>query len=116
MKNGKNVFPEELENVINHLKYVDESMVYGKPKGDDVLISAKIVYNEEYIKEKYPNITEEELKEMIWKDIKEINKDLTVYKHIKNIIITKEPMIKTTTAKIKRFEEIKKIEEEEKNK
>ena len=116
LKNGKNVFPEELENVINHLKYVDESMVYGKPKGDDVLISAKIVYNEEYIKEKYPNITEEELKEMIWKDIKEINKDLTVYKHIKNIIITKEPMIKTTTAKIKRFEEIKKIEEEEKNK
>ena len=116
LKNGKNVFPEELENVINHLKYVDESMVYGKPKGDDVLISAKIVYNEEYIKEKYPNITEEELKEMIWKDIKEINKDLTVYKHIKNIIITKEPMIKTTTAKVKRFEEIKKIEEEENNK
>ena len=74
------------------------------------------MYNEEYIKEKYPNITEEELKEMIWTDIKEINKDLTVYKHIKNIIITKEPMIKTTTAKIKRFEEIKKIEEEEKNK
>ncbi len=37
-------------------------MVYGKPKGDDVLISAKIVYNEEYIKEKYQNITQEELK------------------------------------------------------
>ena len=45
-----------------------------------------------------------------------LNKDLTVYKHIKNIIITKEPMIKTTTAKDKRFEEIKKIEEEENNK
>lgn len=113
LKNGKNVFPEELENLINNLHYVEESMVYGKPKGDDVLISAKIVYNEEYIKEKYQNITQEELKEIIWKDIKEINKSLTNYKHIKNIIITNEPMIKTTTAKIKRHEEMKKIEQEE---
>lgn len=113
LKNGKNIFPEELENLINNLKYVEESMVYGKPKGDDVLISAKIVYNEEYINEKYPNSTKEELKEIIWKDIKEINKSLTNYKHIKNIIITNEPMIKTTTSKIKRYEEMKKIEKEE---
>ena len=113
LKNGKNVFPEELENLINNLNYVEESMVYGKPKGDDVLISAKIVYNEDYINEKYHNIKKEELKDIIWKDIKEINKNLTNYKHIKNIIITNEPMIKTTTAKVKRYEEMKKIEQEE---
>ena len=52
---------------------------------------------------------EEELKEKIWQDIKEINKELPTYQHMKNIIVTDEPMIKTTTAKIKRFEEIKKI-------
>ena len=44
--------------------------------------------------------------------LKEINKDLAIYKYIKNIIVTTEPMIKTTTNKIKRFEEIKKIVEE----
>jgi len=109
LKNGKNVFPEELESLINNLKYVEESMVYGRPKGDDVLISAKIVYNKEYVEEKYGKISEEEFKEIVWKDIKEINKDLTIYKHIKHIIVTDEPMIKTTTAKVKRFEEIKKI-------
>ena len=49
------------------------------------------------------------LKEIIWKDIKNINSTLSNYKHIKNLIITDEPMIKTTTQKIKRFEEIKKI-------
>ncbi len=112
LKNGKNVFPEELENLINNLKYVEESMVYGKQKGDDVLISAKIVYNAEYINDKYPNIEEQELRKIIWEDIKEINKSLINYKHIKNIVITDKPMIKTTTAKIKRFEEMKTLEKE----
>ena len=112
LKNGKNVFPEELENLINNLKYVEESMVYGKQKGDDVLISAKIVYNAEYINDRYPNIEEQELRKIIWEDIKEINKSLINYKHIKNIVITDKPMIKTTTAKIKRFEEMKTLENE----
>ncbi len=109
LKNGKNIYPEELELLINNLSYVAESMVYGKPKDDDLLLSVKIVYNEEYVKEKYPDTSEEKLKEIIWNDIKEINKKLPNYKHIKNLIITNEPMIKTTTAKIKRFEEAKNL-------
>jgi len=109
LKNGKNIFPEELEALITKLPYVAENMVYGKEKGDDLLVSVKVVYNEEYVKEKYPNISEEELKDIIWKDIKAINDKLPIYKHIKNLVITKEPMIKTTTAKIKRFEEEKNL-------
>lgn len=109
LKNGKNIFPEELEAIITKLPYVAENMVYGKPKDDDLLLSVKIVYNEDYVKEKYPNINEEELKEIIWKDIKEINSKMPNYKHIKNLVITNEPMIKTTTAKIKRFEEEKNL-------
>lgn len=109
LKNGKNVYPEELEVLINNLTYVEESMVFGMPKDDDLVLSAKIVYNKDYIKETYPNITKEELEKIIWEDIKAINKTLTNYKHIKNIIITDEPMIKTTTAKIKRFQEIEAI-------
>ncbi len=109
LKNGKNIFPEELEALITNLPYVEENMVYGKTKGDDLVVSVKVVYNEEYVKEKYPNISEAELKDIIWKDIKAINDKLPVYKHIKNLVITKEPMIKTTTAKIKRFEEEKNL-------
>ena len=52
---------------------------------------------------------ETDLKEIIWKDIKDINEKLPIYKHIKDLIITNEPMIKTTTAKIKRFEEQKNL-------
>lgn len=109
LKNGKNVYPEELEVLINNLPYVAESMVFGMPKNDDFVISVKIVYNENYVKEKYGDISEEELREIIWKDIKKINKGVPTYKYIKNLIVTSEPMVKTTTAKVKRFEEMKNI-------
>ena len=107
LKNGKNIYPEELELLVNNLSYVEESMVFGMPKEDDLVVSVKIVYNKEYKEEN--NLSEEELKNKIWEDIKEINKDLPNYQHIKNLIITDEPMIKTTTAKVKRFAEIEKI-------
>lgn len=109
LKNGKNVYPEEIELLISTLPYVSENMVYGAPKDDDLVLSAKIVYNKEYIKEKYGDISEFDLKDIIWKDIKKINANLSNYKHIKNLVITDEPMVKTTTQKVKRFEEIKKL-------
>ena len=111
LKNGKNIYPEEIEQLVNNLPYVAESMVFGKPKDDDLVLSVKIVYNKDYITDKYGNIAEENLRDIIWKDIKKINSGLPRYKHIKNLIITDEPMIKTTTQKVKRFEEIKKIEQ-----
>ena len=112
LKNGKNVYPEELEILVNNLPYVAESMVFGMPKDDDLVVSVKIVYNKEYKEEN--NLSEEDLKNKIWEDIKEINKEVPTYQHIKNLYITDEPMIKTSTAKVKRFEEIKKIVNENK--
>lgn len=109
LKNGKNIYPEELEQVITKLPYVAEVMVYGKEKEDDLVVSAKIVYDKDYVKKNYKDKTNEELKEIFWQDIKEINKTMPTYKYIKNLVVTDEPMIKTTTAKIKRFEEIKKV-------
>ena len=105
LKNGKNIYPEEIETLIAALPYVAENMVFGFPKGDDLVISAKIVYNKEYFKGK----KQKEIEDIVWKDIKDINSTLTNYKHIKKIIVTDKEMIKTTTAKVKRFEEIKKI-------
>lgn len=108
-KNGKNVFPEELEELVDKLPYVAESLVFGYPKDDDLIVSVKIVYDENYVKMFLNNMSEEELKEKAWNDIKEINQEVPKYKHMKKLILTKEPMIKTTTAKVKRFEEIKQI-------
>ena len=66
-----------------------------------------MVYNETTVKEEYGNITEEELYKILWTKIKEVNKTLPQYKYIKNMVLTKEPLIKTTTNKIKRNEELR---------
>ena len=110
LKNGKKVFPEELEILINRLDEVEECFVYGLPDAqdsNDVKVSVEVVYNETVTKSKYPNATEQELKDIIWNEIKEINKTLPMYKYIKHLVLTKEPLIKTTTNKIKRNEELK---------
>ena len=114
LKNGKKVFPEELETLVNRLELVEECMVYGMPDEkdkNDVKLSIKIVYNKEIVKEKYSDKTEEELYKIIWNEIKEINKTLPRYKYIKGMILTDEELIKTTTKKVKRQEEMKKIME-----
>lgn len=112
LKNGKKVFPDELETLINRIDEVKECIVYGMPDKEDknnIKISVKIVYDKEIVDEKYPNITHEELKNMIWQKIKGINKTFPPYKYIKNMILTDEELIKTTTQKVKRNEEIKRI-------
>ena len=113
LKNGKKVFPEELETLINRLELVQECIVYGMPDEkdkNDLKLSVKVVYDKEVAKEKYPNSTEDELRNVIWEKIKQINKTFPPYKYIKNMILTDEPLIKTTTHKIKRKEELAKIE------
>ena len=112
LRNGKKVFPEELETIVNRLELVEESMVFGMPDEkvkDDVKVSVKIVYNQEVAKEKYPDKTQDELYQIIWEQIKELNKSFPRYKHIQKLILTDEELIKTTTKKVKRQEEMKKI-------
>ena len=111
LKNGKNIFPEELEILINQLGYVSESMVYGKPdKDDDLTICAKIVYNAEEMEKLYPNKSKEEYHDIVWQDIRNnINKQMPAYKYIREIIVTDKPLVKTTTQKVKREAEMKKI-------
>lgn len=108
LKNGKNIYPEELENLINKLPYVSESIVFGYPKDDDLVVTAKIVYNKEYVDEMMQGISKEDFEKIVWQDIKKINSTLSTFKHIKKIVVTDEPMIKTTTAKIKKLAEIEK--------
>lgn len=109
-KNGKNVYPEEIEEVLNNSDYISESMVYSKQKGDDIKIVADIIVNQDFINAKFKDEpkTKEEIKEMIWQEVKRINQTLVSYKHITEINIREKEFEKTTTLKIKRYLEIKK--------
>ena len=112
LKNGKKVFPEELETLVNRIYEVEESFVYGMPEEDDkskIKVAIKVVYNKDKAKEKYGDISEEDLYNKIWNQIKDVNKTLPPYKYIKHMILTDKPLIKTTTQKIKRKEEIKTV-------
>ena len=111
LKNGKNVYPEELETLIANLPYVEDSMVFGEPKRDDdekdLALCAKIVYNKDMMKDIYGLENPAEIQAVIKKDIDAINEELPVYKQMLRLRVTDEPMIKTTTGKVKRYEEIK---------
>ena len=73
------------------------------------MLCAKIVYDKERIEEVLGKKEEREYQEIIWKEIKKINETLPVFKHIKKIQITTEELVKTTTQKVKRYEELKKV-------
>jgi len=110
LKNGKNIYPEELETLVNKIEGVKESFVYGLPEEDgDYKICAKLQYDRDVMRQIYNVGTEEEVKEVLLKEIKKINKTMPPYKYIRDIMVTEEDFIKTTTQKIKRNEEMKKI-------
>ena len=103
LKNGKNVYPEELEDLIDNLPYVQECMVFGEKRrkdGDskDLTLSVRIVYDKDQI-----DVSGDELEAMVRSDIDKINDTLPSYKQIRRFELTDEPMEKTTTGKIKRY-------------
>ncbi len=110
LKSGKNIYPEELEELLGKLPFVKEALVYGKEKDDDLLVAAKIVYDKDYFDATMPE-TEESQRALVMKDaVSQLNESLPGYQHIKHLSFQTTPFIKTATAKIKRFEEIKKDE------
>ena len=110
LKNGENVFPSEIEFLVNKLPYVVESIVFPRENSKgEIALGVKVVYDKDLIKEKFGEKTEKEYKILVWEDIKEINQNLSQFKKIKELIITTESLEKTTTQKIKRFKEIEKI-------
>ena len=113
LKNGKKIFPEEIETLVNRIDLIDECMVFGMPDEvdkNDVKLSVKVVYNKDEVKQKYGDISFDEIRDIIWNRIKnEVNTTVPRYKHIMNMILTDKELIKTTTKKVKRNEELKEI-------
>ena len=110
MKNGKNVFPEEIENLINFLPYVSESMVFTRNKQNDYVLWVKVVLDQEYMREQ--GLSKEDVDKMFEEDLAKINDSMPAYKMVKHYFLSDRPTIKTTTMKTKRREEMKQIEEE----
>ena len=110
LKNGKNVYPEEIESLLEKSDLIKECMVFGMPAKDgDVTLSVKVCYDKDYIKKEFGEIKEEEIKEKIWNWVKEVNKTMPKYKYVKKLLLTDEELVKTTTLKIKRNIEMEKI-------
>ena len=110
LKNGKNVYPEEIETIIAELPYVKENIVFGEVRREgaddkDEVLVAKIVYDEDIMKDKYGADTEEQIRKTVEQDIDHINSNMPKYKHIHRLILQTEEMSKTTTGKVKRYEE-----------
>jgi long-chain acyl-CoA synthetase len=110
LKNGKNVYPEEIETIIAELPYVKENIVFGEVRREgaddrDEVLVAKIVYDEDIMKEKYGAETEEQVREIVDRDIDRINANMPKYKHVHRLMLQTEEMVKTTTGKVKRYEE-----------
>lgn len=116
LKNGKNIFPEEMENLVNKIEGVNESYVFGKQLSEDkenIKINVKIVFDRERVKDVYKVETDEEIYQAILSKVKEINQTMPKYKAIRGMILTEVPLIKTTTNKIKRQANLDIIEKHE---
>ena len=100
LSNGKNIYPEEIENYIYSISYVADAIVKAEKNdnGEEIALCAEVFLNQEKVSEL--NITDP--KEQLKKDISKVTKELPSYKHISKIEIREKEFEKTTTSKIKR--------------
>ena len=120
-QNGKNIYPEEIETLLGKVPEIKDVMVYGKaPEGEqadrkdkqELIITARVIPNKDEIEKLHgKDKTDEEIYEIIWNHIKEVNKKLTSYKAVKALEIKEGEFEKTSTMKIKRYKELNKDKE-----
>lgn len=106
-KNGKNIYPEEIETLLNRSEFIKESLVYGKDdeESGEVVVAATIVPDMEKIETAFKDkqLEAQDIYNIIQNEIKAINKGLTTYKYIKDFRLREDEFAKTTTKKIKRY-------------
>ena len=107
-KNGKNVFPEELEYNLSNIPLVQESMVFSESTEDkeDIKIVASIIVDPDEVAERIgENATDEQILDALWKEVDKLNEEQPFFKRIKAIKLRKEEFVKNTSKKIIRFAE-----------
>lgn len=107
-KNGKNVYPEELEFYLSKIPFVEESLVWGQENeetGETVIMAAIRPEADEIKNVLGDSYTDQEILQLIKKEIDKINGDLPLFKQIRRVNMRKEEFEKTTAKKIKRFAE-----------
>ena len=107
-RGGKNVFPEEIEDILNRSPFILESLVFGeKDLKQDEIIAVQIVADAEafieYSESNKESITDELINRIIQQEIEKTNKQLAAHKQIKKFYIREKEFEKTTTQKIKRY-------------
>ena len=105
--NGENVFPEEIEDILNRNQFVLECIVYGEEdEKHDERIAALIVPDTaafiEYSSKNNVQINPELIDQLISQAVKETNSHLVPFKQIKKYYIQEKELEKTTTQKVKR--------------
>lgn len=110
-KNGKNIYPEEMEKVLSESVYIKESMIWGKltDDGDTVICAIIIPDNDKILEEFKSQLTEEQINELIGKEVKKVNHNMPLYRHIRDFVVRDEELAKTTTKKVKRHIELKRL-------
>lgn len=99
LKNGKNIYPEEIEDYIAAVPYVKEIMVYAiEEDGQEVGLCAEVFLDKKAVEE----LGVEDIAGKLKADIKEACSALPIYKQISKVVIRKNEFVKTTTNKIKR--------------
>ncbi|MBQ4595376.1 MAG: AMP-binding protein [Firmicutes bacterium] len=103
-KNGKNIFPEEIEALLVEEPFIEEVLVYGTvDKSDgDVIVRAEVFPNYDALKEQLGEITEDGIKDAIKACIENVNDKMPTYKRVKRFKLREEEFEKTSTRKIKR--------------
>ena len=107
LQNGKNIYPEAIEDYLNRSEFIVESFVYGEEDQDskEITILAQIVPDLEAIKSthKKEEFSEAEIYGLISREIGKVNKTLPSYKQVRHFSIRHDEFEKTSTQKIKRY-------------
>lgn len=100
LSNGKNVFPEELEEHLSHCELIKEAIAIGRADEKGEIAITALVYPDY---DKLADKTEEEIEEIIRAAVNDVNRTLPSFKHMTEVEIMKEEFIKSTSKKIKRY-------------
>lgn len=104
-KNGKNIFPEEIESLLARSEFVAESLVSGViDEEGETVVTAEIFPNLEKLQETLgqADVTSDAVKRLFAEEVRKVNHQLTTYKYIKSFKLRPDEFDKTTSKKIKR--------------